>query len=181
MITALGEKLENVSASVVLRVNAGLGAFVFIAHGAALLLVLGGRVPVPPASAAFIRAFAPFTLLTAWLVIIGSALGEVRPGGQRVVLRAQALILFTFGIGLLAWAGSVLIEGIPEGNFGWTPGMLTCWVAYSVFLCARFAFPRWQSRKAAVYVVVAVAAALPIDVGVFLRLIAKMIATMSHM
>jgi len=170
------ERLEKIPDSTLLLVNAGLGGFVLLAHGGALLIVLRGRAPVPPDYAAMTRTLAPFSLLIAWLVVSGSVFGFVRPRGGRFVLAAQALILLLSGTGLLAWASRIVVEGIPDVSFGWTPGLLTAWVVYSVFLCARVVLPaRWRQYPSLAYLVVAACVlTVPVDLGVFIRQIAKM-------
>jgi len=141
MLKGLFERLEQIPDSTLLLVHAGLGGFVLLEHGGALLIVLRGTAPVPPGYAAMIRTLAPFSLLIAWLVVSGSVFGFVRPRSRRFVLAAQALILLLSGTGLLAWASRIVVGGIPDVNFGWTPGLLTGCVVYSVFLCARFVLP----------------------------------------
>jgi hypothetical protein len=170
------ERLEKIPDSTLLLVNAGLGGFVLLAHGGALLIVLRGTAPAPPDYAAMIRTLAPFSLLSAWLVATGSAFGFVRPRSRRLVLAAQALILLLSGAGLLVWASRIVVEGIPDVNFGWTPGLLTGWVVYSVFLCARVVLPaRWRQYPSLAYLVVAACVlTVPVDLGVCVRQIAKM-------
>jgi hypothetical protein len=100
----------------------------------------------------------------------------VWPISRRLVLPFQAIVLLLSGVALLVWAGGIVIHGIPAGNFAWTPGFLTGWVAYSAFLCGRFACrDAWRQRPAIRYIaVIAAAVALPVDVGVLLRFVAKM-------
>lgn len=176
MVKALFERLETIPEPAILLVNAGLGGFVLLAHGGALLLVLSGKVPAPPGYADLVRTMVPFTLPIAGLVLTGSAIGMVWPTARRVVLPLQAIILVLSGVALLIWAGGIVIHGIPAGNLAWAPGFLTGWVAYSGFLCGRFVFrAAWRQHPAIRYIaVIAAAVALPVDVGVFLRFLAKM-------
>jgi len=170
------ERLEKIPDSTLLLVNAGLGGFVLLAHGPALLILLRGTAPIPPDYAAIIRALAPFSLLIASLVVAGSAFGFVRPRSRRFVLAAQALILLLSGAGSLAWAVRFVVAGIPDVNFAWTLGLLTSWVVYSIFLCARFVLPApWGKYPALAYLVVAACMfAMPVDLGVFVCFVAKM-------
>jgi hypothetical protein len=178
VLATLLAELERVPERAMLLVNAGLGAFVFVAHGGALLLVLGGRVPIPPDYAALVRTLVPFTLPIAGLVTVGSVVALVWQATRRVVLCLQAILLLFFGVGLLAWSVSILIQGIPPGNFAWTPGFLTLWVTYAVFLTVRFALPDTpRKHPSARYVIVlAAVVALPVDLGVFLRFLLRITA-----
>jgi hypothetical protein len=159
-----------------LLINAGLSCFVLVAHGGALLLVLSGRVPAPPGYAEMVRTIAPITLPIAGLMLLGSAIGSVVPTARSLVLVFQAVVLGLASLAILVWAGSLVLNGIPAGNFAWTPGFLTAWLTYSAFLCGRFAMPGEWRQYAAVRYVAAVAAAvtLPVDVGVFLRFLLQM-------
>jgi hypothetical protein len=173
-MASMMDQLERIPEPALLVLNAAMGGFVLVAHGGALLLMLSGKVPVPPGYAAMVHTIVPFTLPVAALVVVGSALGALSSRVRSFVLCFQAIVLFGGGIALLGWATGLVFNGIPPGNFAWTPGFLTGWVAYSAFLCSRFAVrPEWKQFAAVRYwPIICAVGALPVDVGVLVRFVA---------
>ena len=174
-MASLSDQLDKLPESFFLALNAAAGAFILLAHGGALLLVLNGKVAVPTAHREMIRSMVPFTLPAAALVAIGSLVGFASIGARRIVLSCQAGILCLSSVILLGWAASMAVKGIPPGNFAWTPGMLTGWVAYSLLLCSRFAAPgAWRRQGVVRYMpLLGTIVALPIDLAVFVRFVMR--------
>jgi lysylphosphatidylglycerol synthetase-like protein (DUF2156 family) len=172
MITRLFDQLEQLPEVLVLLLNAGLGAFVLLAHGGALLLLLSGKVPATPEHEATIRTMAPVTLSIAGLVVLSSLVGLVASRTHKVVDRLQAVILFLSGTAMLAWAGNILIGGIPPGNFSWGVGLLTGWVSYSGLLCSRTVLEKQWKQGLRYMTVTAAIVALVVDFGVLVRFMA---------
>jgi hypothetical protein len=164
------ESLSRIPEGAVLGLNAALAAFVTLAHGGALLLVMSGKVPTPPGYAEMVRRLAPITLPLAAASLVSGAVATIWRNARPAILRGQALVVFVSGLGLLWWSGGVLFHGIPAGNFSWTPGMLSGWVAYSFLVASRFLTPdSWGPRR--IYAPLAgVVLAAPVDIGVFARL-----------
>jgi hypothetical protein len=81
--------------------------------------------------------------------------------GMASCLRASALVL-------LGWAVSILVGGIPEGNFSWGGGFLSATVGWAFYVLRRFTLPkRVRTHGLGYYVhVLAFASALPVDLGV---------------
>jgi hypothetical protein len=173
MRAIIGE-LAKIPEIVLLGINAAIGTFVFLAHGGALLLILSRKIPVPPDYEAMVRTMVPVTLPIASFVVLGSLVGIAWPKARLWVLSLQGIVLFVAGAALLGWAVTLVIHGIPVGNFAWTPGLLTGWIAYSSFLLARFSLRGWREDKVRYMPLIAAAIALPVDAAVFLRLLGKM-------
>lgn len=164
------ESLARIPEGAVLGLNAALAAFVTLAHGGALLMVMSGKVPVPPGHAEMVRRLAPITLSLAAASLVSGAVAAIWRNTRPAILRGQALLVFGSGLALLWWSAEVLFHGIPAGNFSWTPGMLSGWVAYSFLMAGRFLAPdSWGPRR--LYAPLAgLSLAAPVDIGVFARL-----------
>jgi hypothetical protein len=167
------DQLEQLPERLILVVNGVLGAFVALAHGGALVLIQAG-VPAPLEYVESVRQLVPYTLPIAAVVVLSTGLGLLFPRLKRVVLIGQAIVLCGGTAALLSWALKVAAWGIPEGNFAWTPGLLTVLAAYSAYLTARFVLrAKWQLRQLRYAPVVAAVLVIPVDIAVFLRLAAK--------
>lgn len=72
---------------------------------------------------------------------------------------------------LVIWAGSLLLQGIPDGEFVWTVGLLSAWVGYATVLLLRFVVARTEAALASLYYIPVFTffAALIFDVGVLAR------------
>ena len=172
--------VDRIGERAILVVNAVLGALVVLAHGGALIVVLRRPLAlVTPESDVFVRHVGPFTIPVAALVVIGSVLGLLARHPPRLLLQAQAVVVAVAGGASLAWAAGPAIRGLPEGGFGWGPGLLTAWVAYGAYLAVRFFAPPGSKARsrAACAPLLAAALAAPVDVAVFVRLIARLLQT----
>ena len=91
-------------------------------------------------------------------------------------MAAHGWVLFVGGIAALAWAASLLVRGIPQGNFAWSPGLLSVLVCYSVFVVSRYGMPpALRTQPGCFYApLVALAIAIPVDLGVFVTFVGEM-------
>jgi hypothetical protein len=167
--TLLG-KVDGIPEHAFLWVNVGLACFVALAHGGALAITYAKPTP----EAEDIRQLAMFSLPIAAAVIVTAALALIQGGARRRVLAVHGYVLAGSAAAMLLWALDILLKGIPEGNFSWSPGLLSAWVCYSFFVLCRFSLPDGVRNHAAILYtpLVALVIALPIDVGVFIRLMA---------
>ena len=169
------EQLAKMPETAFLLVNAGLAGFVGFAHGMALLFILSGGddTAFPAGFDVQIRRIAAISLPMAALTLVSSGAGLARPALRPAILGAQAIVVLVSGLVMLGWGVTLVVRGLPPGNFGWTPGLLTAWVAYGFLSTARFVLPRsWAGHRTVIYAPVAGALlTAPIDVGVFLRLL----------
>jgi hypothetical protein len=165
-------KADAVSESRLLLINVGLACLVAIAHGGALAITL--TKPTPDAEG--IRQLATISLPIAALVILSAAVALVSSRSRRTVLRLHGVVFVGSAVAMLVWGLGLLIYGIPEGNFSWSVGLFSLWVAYSVFVFCRFTLPsNLRSHPAVFYApVTAILAAAVVDIGVFLRLMSEM-------
>jgi hypothetical protein len=169
------DQLDKVPEPVLLVLNALMAGFVWLAHGGALLLTYLKKSPVPPDQVEMIRTMAAFTLPLAGVTALASGVALWRARVRPLCLACQAVVLLGSAAALLAWAVSVLVRGIPEGNFSWSPGLLTGWVTYSTFLFVRYGVPAgWRTPRLRYLPFAVLALSLPVDVGVFFRLLLKM-------
>jgi hypothetical protein len=170
-VRALLAKIDQLPDQLLLFGSAGLAGFVMVAHGGALLV----RHLAPPDQAATAVSIARYSLPVAGMMLATAALAMLKPDWRTSVLAVHAVILVVSSFALFVWAGTLLLRGIPEGNFAWTPGFLTAWVWYSFYLLRRYTLPsRWSGT---VYLpVVAAGIALPVDLGVLVRFLGKIAA-----
>jgi hypothetical protein len=161
-------KLDGIPDWFLLLGSAGMAGFVMLAHGGALLL----RDLAPPEQARMATSIAVFSLPLAALLLLTAGAAALKAPWRRGVLAFHGVVLAISSLATLGWAVSLLLRGIPEGNFAWTPGFLTVWVGYSFYLLGRYAVSAvWRG---AVYLpVIAAGIAVPIDVGVFFRFVGK--------
>ena len=161
-------KIDELPDQLLLFGSAGLAGFVMVAHGGALLV----RHLAPPDQATMALTIARYSLPLAAIVLATAALAILKPDWRTRVLAVHAVILVVASFAFLVWAGTLLLRGIPEGNFAWTPGFLTAWVWYSFYLLRRCALP--SGWRAALYLpVVAAGIALPVDLGVLVRFLGR--------
>jgi len=167
-LRALLGKANAVPEHALLWVNVGLACFVALAHGGALAITYAKPSP----EAENIRQIAMFSLPIAAIVIVTAATALIRADLRRRVLGIHGIVLAGSAVALLLWALDILLHGIPEGGFSWSPGLLSAWVGYSFFVLCRFSLPiELRSRSAIFYApLVALVVAMPIDVGVLIRL-----------
>ena len=102
----------------------------------------------------------------------------MRESGRRspsAILATHAIILCLGGAAAFTWSGSILVKGIPEGNFAWSPGLMTFFCVYPVYLIRRTVLRKKLPHSAMVkhlHVVVLVVA-LIVDVAVFVKFFNK--------
>jgi hypothetical protein len=161
-------KADAMSEKRLLGINLGLACFVVLAHGGALAITYAK--PAPEAEG--IRQLATISLPIAALVIVSAAVSFIRIDLRRSVLSLHGIVFAGSAVVMILWALGILVNGIPKGNFSWSVGFLSFWVAYSVFVLCRFTLPsHLRSHPAVFYApVTALLGAAVIDIGVFLRL-----------
>lgn len=172
MLRALGEKLDTIPEPVLLLGNAGLAGFVMLAHGGALLLTYFQPHP----DVQMIRTLAACSLPLSILVIVSAALAWLKPRLRSRVLAMHGVVLVVSAILLLGWAAKILATGIPTGNFSWSPGLMSGWVWYAFYILRRYTLPASVRQTTVGFYLhfIALATALPVDLGVFMRLAARM-------
>jgi hypothetical protein len=161
-------KADAMSERKLLLINVALACFVALAHGGALAITY--TKPTPDAEG--IRHLASISLPIAALVILSAAVALFSPGSRRTVLSLHGLVFAASSVLMLLWGLGLLVNGIPEGNFSWSVGLFSLWVAYSVFVLSRFTLPSYLRSQPVVFYapVAALLIAAVIDIGVFLRL-----------
>ena len=150
-------------------VNIALAGFVALAHGGALAATYAK--PTPDASE--IRQLAFISLPIASLVIVTAVAALIYAQLRPRVLALHGIILAVGESILLFWALGVLLNGIPDGKFSWAVGFLTVSVCYVAALFCRFSIPShlrssWDIYYAPLFALIC---AVPVDVGVFLRVL----------
>jgi hypothetical protein len=163
MIAKTIGSLDRISENALLGVNLFLAAFVLLAHGGytALTLSEGGKIPF------MIMISVPLSILFILTCIAGFILSKYR----LKVLSVQALILFIGSLFTIYYGLSILVRGLPEGNFSWGLGLFTFFCVYPVYLIRRTIFKGLISRSnvikyAHVFVLII---ALSIDIAVFTK------------
>lgn len=170
-VRALMAKVDNLPERVLLWTNVALACLVGVSHGGALAITY--VKPTPDAEG--IRLLASISLPSASLIVLTAAIALVKADLRRITLGLHGWILAAGSAAALAWAGSLLVRGIPQGSFGWSPGLLTVMVCYSVFVASRYGAPgRLRALPVLNYApLLALAISLPIDVGVFIKLLGE--------
>jgi hypothetical protein len=169
LLRSLLEKADAIAPRKFLWINLGLAALIGLAHGGALLAVRAKPTP----DAAAIESLATISLPLAGLVALFSVVALLLRRLQPVSLALQGLILAASAVAGLVWGLGILLRGTHEGNFSWSPGLFSASVCYGVFMLSRFGVPALARASAVAYFApaVAVVLAVPIDIGVFIRLI----------
>jgi len=134
MLQDLVTRFDRAPLRALLIANATFAAFVSVAHGGALALTFYKFTE----RADQIRTIAAVSLPLAVVVLGSSAVAYFKTHLAQRVLAAQALILFAAALALFGWAMSLALCGIPQRNFGWTPGLLSVIVSYFAYLFRRF-------------------------------------------
>ena len=163
------DKIYSISERKFVWVNIVLAGFVAFAHGGALAVTYAKPTP----DAAEIRQLALISLPIVVAVILTAAAALFYAQLRPRVLALHGIILAGGESVLLFWALGVLVNGIPEGRFSWSVGLLTASVCYAAVLFCRFSIPSHLRSSWGVYYapIFAFACAAPIDIGVFLRVI----------
>ena len=161
-------KADAMSERKLLLINVALACFVALAHGGALAITY--TKPTPDAEG--IRQLASISLPIAALVILSAAVALFNPSSRRTVLSLHGLVFAASAILMLLWGLGLLVNGIPDGNFSWSVGLFSLWVAYSAFVFCRFTLPSYLRSHPVVFYapVAALLIAAVVDIGVFLRL-----------
>lgn len=164
-------KVDSVPERVLLWINAALACLIGLAHGGALAITYAKPTP----GAEGIRQLASVSLPVAALIALTAAVALVRPDLRRAALAAHGWVLVAAGVGTLIWAVDLLVQGLPEGNFSWSPGLMSVLVCYSVFVASRYGVPSQVRMWPAFFYapVAALGIALPIDLGVFVTFIGE--------
>jgi hypothetical protein len=165
-------KVDRIPESVLLWINVALAGFVALAHGGALAITYLQSVP----EAGDIRQIASISLPIAAVVILTGVAALVRANYRRAALAIHGVLLGVSAIAILLWALSLVAGGIPYANFAWSPGLMTAWVCYSVFVASRYSVPgRLRTRDSAFYApLFTLVIAASVDVGVLMRFIGEM-------
>jgi len=171
-LRALLTKIDSIPERVLLWIHLALACLVGVAHGGALAITYAK----PTADDENIRHLASVSLPTAGLIVLTAVIALLRPSLRRQTLAAHGWILLVGGIAALTWAASLLVRGIPQDNFSWSPGLLSVFVAYSVFVVSRYGVPlALRNQPGGFYApLVALVIALPIDLGVFVTFLGAM-------
>ena len=166
-VRALLAKFDAIPERVLLWVNVGLAAFVGVAHGGALAITY--MKPTPQADQ--IRQLASISLPIAALIVVTAVVALVQPTYRRPTLAIHGAAFALSSLALLVWALSLLVHGLPEGNFAWSPGLMSIWICYSAFVASRYSVsPAMRHRSLLFYApLVAIFVAIPIDVAVFIE------------
>lgn len=168
-LRTLMEKTYAISERKLVLINIALAGFVALAHGGALATTFSKPTP----EAEEIRQLASISLPIAAVVLLSAIAALVNTRLRPKVLAFHAIALTTGAGFLLLWALSVLFNGLPEGRFSWSLGSLSAAVFYAALLFCRFSVsPQLRSSQGVYYgPILALACAVPVDVGVFLRVV----------
>jgi len=163
MIANTINSLDQISEKALLGVNLFLAAFVLLAHGGYTVLTLseGGEIPL------MIMISVPLSILFIITCIVGFILSKYR----FKILSVHSLILFLGSLFTLYYGLSILIRGLPEGNFSWGIGLFTFFCVYPVYLFRRTIVKGFISKSnvikyAHVFVLII---AFSIDISVFIK------------
>jgi hypothetical protein len=155
-----------------LWINLGIACLVFLAHGGAL--AISASKPTPETEG--IATLAAFSLPAASLVILSALAGLMRSDWGPRVLALHGLLLAIGALSGVGWAATLVVAGIPKVNFSWQPGLLSASVWYAFLIFSRFSLPDHLKALPSVRYLpmVALVVVLPVDIGVFLRLLGEM-------
>ena len=169
---ALLDRVNAIPERKVLWVNVGIACLIALAHGSALSFSLSGSAPESEG----VRTLATFSLPLAALVMFSGAAGLVRTEWRPRVLALHGFVLAGAALVLLAWATALLVVGIPKARFSWSVGLLSASVGYAFLILHRFSLPGHLKALPLLrdLPVFALLVAVPVDVGVFLRLLGDM-------
>ncbi len=132
-VGALNNWLDSIPTRTLVGINAGLAAFVGIAHGGALLLTFYQSSPMER----LIRSIATYSLSLVAFVLLSSLAALCVGHILEKVLKAHAGVLLVGAIFSVRWAVDLGVNGIPYENFSWTPGLFSGVVSYAAFLVRR--------------------------------------------
>jgi hypothetical protein len=166
------EAVDKVSVVALLLINAALAGFLLLAQGGALAAAYFAQ----PNKVSEILPKALVSLPLATIIILSSLAALLNTRWRSVILSGQALILVAGSVALFGWALSVLFRGLPQGRFSWAPGLMTAFCVYPIYVLRRTVFARHISACWWVYYLhlITLLVVLPVDAGVFARVISKM-------
>ncbi len=172
MISRAVRKIDEMPDFVPLIINMAIAAFVGLAHGGALVVAL----VKDPANLDDLLPLVSVTLPSAAFIALSSIIALIWSRTRGVLLTVHTLLLCAGAAAIFLWAASLLVHGIPEGNFAWSPGLMSLMCAYPVFLLRRTLLSRMIDRSFVVrYMhVMAFVVALAVDIGVFHLAISEM-------
>jgi hypothetical protein len=167
LVRTLLAKWDSVPGRTLLWANLALGLFAGLTNGGALIAALAKPTP----GSEGVLSEVVYILPLAGVVALSAAFGLVQRTRERQVLALQGLVFIAGAAAELIWALSLLIGGIPAGNFVWSVGFFTASIAYAAFLLSRYVVPIGLRSMPAFYYApaFALAAAAPVDLGVFVR------------
>ena len=168
-LRALVTKLDGIPERAILWANLALACLIGIAHGGALALTYAK--PGPEADS--IRQLASISLPIAGVVLVTSVAALIQAPFRHTVLALHGALFAAAAVVTVVWALSILVSGIPEGKFVWSPGMMSALVAYAFFVGSRYSLPlRFRNRALVFYApLLALVVSIPIDVAVFVKTI----------
>jgi hypothetical protein len=168
MLDKIIHKIDEIPDSVLLAINICFAGFVMLAHGGALAVAYFTDAEALDK----VLPLARVTLPLAFLIVVSAIVAFFCLKFRQVILSFHAAIMTVGACAMLAWAASILIKGIPEGRFAWSPGFLTFSAVYPVYLLRRTLLKYTISRsKVLNYLhVIVLVIALVLDMGVFIKL-----------
>lgn len=153
-----------------LIVDLCLAGFVGLAHGGSLAIALTNE----PELLNDVLPLARISLPLAAIVLISSIVGIIWNRQRSIILSIHAIILFAGGSAALLWSVSILIHGLPEGSFAWSPGMLTFLCVYPIYLLRRTLLRSFLQSVLVKYIhVLILVIVLVVDVGVFFKALTR--------
>ena len=167
-LRALLVRADSLPERRLLWINLGIACVVALSHGGAL----ASSIAKPAPEFEGIRQLATFSLPIAALVVLSAVAGLIRSDWRPQVLAFHGFVLAWSALVLLVWAVTLVVGGIPQGNFSWSVVLLSASVWYGAFVLRRFSLPDHLKTRPSVYYlpVIALSVAVPLDVGVFLRM-----------
>jgi hypothetical protein len=172
---AIVERLLNrayaMSEARVLLINVALAVFVSMAHGGALVVAQSQASP----QLGEIGALAKVSLPLCGVVIFSTLAILVRRSLLPRVLAVHAVVLAVSALWLFVDALDVLLFGVPDGDFVWSVGLFSAWIAYATVVVLRFLGARAPATLDRVHFVPAYALllAMVVDFGVLLRVLSS--------
>ncbi len=172
-------QLDGIPDWFVLLVNCAFAAFVMLAHGGALVISRAQESP----DARSVEELARWSLPIAGLCLVAGLVALLRPSVRGPVLGGHGLAFASGALALLGWAVAILVNGIPDGNFSWGAGFLSLTVGWAFYVFRRFTLPERIREYAVGYYLhlLALLAALPVDLGVGFLMLRRVSETFQRM
>jgi hypothetical protein len=164
MYSTSPRKLLIANLVIALLIGASNGLGVMLGHG------------MPGLTAEMEAAIVMFVLPGTAAVILTGLIGLIFNSSRQWVLSIHAIVLGIGAATLWVWALELVLTGLPEGSFSWTPGFLEVAAGYAALLICRFNLPEKLRENGRIYYTPIVVAllAVPIDIGIFVRFVEKM-------